>query len=474
MPKHNENIQHATTMTKRQRARWEQERIKQRRVVIAVASVIGLVVALVTIGLLVDKVIVPNKTVANVNGVEISNGQYQTYRKITQAQRAINTYSQAQQFAQFQQQSGDQFGPQITADIEALKAKSTAVDYEILDQMIDNQVITTGTAAQQIVITDEELQRSLAEKFNVASEPAPVPTTVPVSGTGTLTGTAALTPTTPVSPTAVPTLTVPESQSKVDTAIQTYFGTLKEFIEVTSTYGTAKLPFTLAEFKAFVLEQERIQLLRERLGEALVSEDQAAKEVYADADQIFIQVTVPPTETAEISATAWTAGKAQIDSIAKELESGKDFEVVQKEKSQYTDASGGKSISTGLRPLTEYASFGITEPISTQEIGVIGEPYRSEQGWHIVRVKQRELRPSKSDLDTKRGEAISKWITEKRTASNVQRFPEPTATPAPPTVEPLPTELPAEVVPTAPTGALTPTLDLTPSLAPASQATPTP
>ena len=449
-------------MTKRQRARWEQERIKQRRVIIAVASVIGLVVVLVAIGLLVDKVIVPNKTVASINGVEISNGQYQTYRKITQAQRAINTYSQAQQFAQFQQQSGDQFGPQITADIEALKTKSTAVDYEILDQMIDNQIITTGTAAQQIVITDEELQRSLAEKFAVASEPAPVPTTVPVSGTG------ALTPTTPVSPTAIPTLTVPESQSKVDTAIQTYFGTLKEFIEVTSPYGTTKLPFTVAEFKTFVLEQERIQLLRERIGETLVSEDKAIKEIYADADQIFVPVTFTPTnditETAEISATAWQAGSVEINAIAKQLEGGKDFEVVQQEKGQVPPEGS----ATGLRPLTEYASLGITEPISTQEIGVIGEPFRSEQGWHIVRVKQRELRPSQSDLDQKRGEAIAKWVTDQRTAATVQRMPEPTATPAPPTFEPVPTELPAEVVPTAPTGALTPTL------APASQATPTP
>jgi hypothetical protein len=468
MPKHNENIQHATTMTKRQRARWEQERIKQRRVIIAVASVIGLVVALVAIGLLVDKVITPNKTVASVNGVEISNGQYQTYRKITQAQRAINTYSQAQQFAQFQQQSGDQFGPQITADIEALKTKSTAIDYEILDQMIDNQLITTGTAAQQIVISDEELQRSLAEKFAVASEPAPVPTTVPVSGTGALTGTASLTPTTPVSPTAIPTLTAPESQSKVDTAIQTYFGTLKEFIELTSPYGTTKLPFTVAEFKSFVLEQERIQLLRERLGESLVSEDQATKEVYADADQIFVPVTFTPTNditsTAIVSATHWQTATLEINAIAKDLEGGKDFEVVQQEKGQ-APAAGA---ATGLRPLTEYAALGITEPISTQEIGVIGEPFRSEQGWHIVRVKQRELRPSQTDLDTKRGEAIAKWVTDQRAAAKVQRMPEPTATPAPPTFEPLPTELPAEVVPTADTGAITPTL------APATQATPTP
>lgn len=452
MPKHNENIQHATSMTKRQRARWEQERLKQRRVIIAVASVIGLVVALVAIGLVVDKVIVPNKTVATVNGVEISNGEYQRFRTITQAQRAYSTYGQAQQFAQFQQQSGDQFGPQITADIESLKLKSEPVNYEILDQLIDNQVIKDGTAAKQIVVTDEELQRSLAEKFGGVEQPAVVPTTVPVSSTDSLT------PTAPVSPTAIPTLTAPEAQSKVDTAIQTYYGTLKEFIELTSPYGTTKLPFTQADFKTFVIEQERMLMLRERLGETLVAEDQAIKEVYADADQIFIPVTFTETaditETAAISATAWQAGKAQIDAIAKELEGGADFEVVQAEKSPDEAASP----STGLRPLTEYAALGITEPISTQEVGVIGEPYRSANGWHIVRVKQRELRPSQSDLDQKRGEAIAKWVTDQRATITIQRFPEPTATPAPPTVEPLPT-LPAEAAPTTD---------------PATQATPTP
>jgi len=455
-------------MTKRQRARWEQERVKQRRVIVAVASVIGLVVALVAIGLLVDKVIVPNKTVANVNGVEISNGEYQRYRTITQAQRAINTYSQAQQFAQFQQQSGDQFGPQITADIESLKLKSEPVNYEILDLMIDDQVLRAGTAAKQIVVTDEELQRSLAEKFGAGSE-TPVPTTVPVSPTGSLT------PTTPVSPTAIPTLTAPEAQSKVDTAIQTYYGTLKEFIELTSPYGTTKLPFTVADFKAFVIEQERMQLLREKLGETLVTEDQAIKEVHADADQIFVPVTFSETAditlTASLSATAWQTGKAQIDTIAKELEGGADFEVVKAEKS--TEQPG--TPESGLRPLTEYSSLGITEPISTQEVGLIGEPYRSPAGWHIVRVKQRELRPSQGDLDQKRGEAIAKWITDQRAAGSVQRFPEPTATPAPPTVEPLPT-LPAELVPTTESGA--PTAESggapTPTADPASQATPTP
>ena len=432
MPKHTENMQHTAPTTKRQRARHEQERLKQRRVMIAVISVLSAVVALVAVGLLLDKVIVPGRTVAEVNGVEISNREYQEYRQITQAQRAIGAYSQAQQFAQFQQQSGDQFGPQIIADIAALKVESQPVDYAILDQMIADNVIVASTGAEGLIVSDEEVQASLVTKFAPAiadTQPTAVPATEP------LTGTSSITATTAVSPTVVPTLTAAESQTKLDIALQAYYGQLKEFIEKNTTYGTATLPFTGATLKNFVLAQERIQLLRSKVGEKLVTEDQASKEVYADADQIFISVTAAPTDTAEISATLWTAGRAKIDALANELEGGADFETVLAAKSEYKE---DPNQPLGLRPLTEYAQFQITDPISTQPIGVVGEPYRSSQGWHLIRVKQRELKSSQTDLDQKRGEAIASWVTEKRTAATIKRFPEPTPTPAPPTLEPLP------------------------------------
>ncbi len=448
MPKQTPNIQHGAPMTKRQKARWELERTKQRNVTRIVAGVLALVALLIIVGLVVDKVVVPNKTVAQVAEQEISNAEYQLYRQITEAQRAANSYAQANQFNQIQPGAGEQFTTQIQADILSLRTKAAPIDYSILDQMVENKVILANTAAEGITVADEELQRSLAEKFAPAleaSQPA-----APISPTTTLTDTAVLTPSAAVDPTAVPTLSLPEAQSQVDAAIQTYFGTLREFIEVTSPYGVATLPFDASQFKNFVIEQERIQLLREKLGEKLVAEDAATKEIYADADQIYIGVTTAPTETAELSATLWMAGEAQINAIAEELAGGRDFLAVQAEKSEYKE---DPKQPTAIRPLTEFAQLGITEPISTQEVGVIGAPYRSEAGWHIVRVTERELRPSQSDLDTKRGEAITKWVEEKRTATPIKRFPEPTPTLAPPTLEPLPgeeapTAAPAEGQPT--------------------------
>lgn len=443
MPKQKENIQHGAPMTKRQRARWEQERTKQRNITRAVAAVLVLVVLIIAIGILFDKVLVPNKTVAQVANQEISNSKYQVYRQISQAQRAYSTNAQAEQFSQFQSGGGEQFATQIQADITALRDKNAPIDYAIMDQLIDNQIIIDNTAAEGITVSDDEVQQSLVKKFTPANQSSqPV---APISPTGTLTGTTALTSTTAVSPTATPTLSAPEAQSQLDVAIQTYYDTLKVFIEQNSPYGTAILSFTGAQFKNFVLEQERIDLLREKLGKKLVDESAASKAVYADADQIFISVSVPPTETLEISATLWNAGKAKIDAIAKELASGKDFASVQAAKSEYKE---DPSRPQGLRPLTEYAQLGITEPISTQPVGVIGDPYRSEQGWHIVRVKQRELRPDQNDLDQKRGEAILKWVEAKRAAAIVKRFPEPTATALPPTLEPA-VAPPADGVPTA-------------------------
>jgi hypothetical protein len=430
-------------MTKRQRARWELEQSKQRNVTRAVVAVLALVSLLIVVGLLIDKVFIPNKTVAQIADKEISNADYQLYRQITEAQRAANNFSQGQQFNQIQPGAGDQFIAQIQADIISLRTKTAPLDYAILDQMVENQVILNSTAAEGITVSEDELQLSLAKKFAPAVE-ANQPA-APISPTTTLTGTASLTPTAAISPTAVPTLTVAESQSQVDIAIQTYFGTLKDFIEKSSPYGVATLPFNASQFKSFVIEQERIQLLREKLGEKLVAESEAAKEVYADADQIFISVTAAPTETAELSATLWGAGEAKINEIAKELAGGKDFLTVQAEKSDYKE---DPSQPTGIRPLTDFAQFGITDVISTQPVGVIGEPFRSAAGWHIVRVTERELRPSQTDLDDKRGAAIVKWVEEKRAATPVKRFPEPTPTQLPPTLEPT-LAPPAETVPTA-------------------------
>ena len=63
----------------------------------------------------------------------------------------------------------------------------------------------------------------------------------------------------------------------------------------------------------------------------------------------------------------------------------------------------------------------ITQPISTQQIGVVGQPYRYDIGWHLVRVNAREDRPSQSDLETKRSEAVTAWIKERRSSEGIER-----------------------------------------------------
>ncbi|KPL81314.1 peptidylprolyl isomerase [Herpetosiphon geysericola] len=463
----NDNVQPAKPMTKRQRARWDQERKQSSQVLLIAAAAVGLAVLLIGIGLVIQKVIVPNKTVANIAGVEVSNAEYQQYRQIMQAQQAVNLAQQIQQYAQYQLQGTEQFATDVTNYIAGLKDKNAPLDYTVLNQLINDKVLESNAAAEGITVSDEELQQSLAAKFAPANEVMnPV---APVTSTNGLTDTASLTPT------QTPTPTLSEASARVDSAITTYFGTLREFIEETSSYGLATLPFDRNAFKDFVLHQERLQLLREKLGEKLVTEDQATKEIYADAQQIFVTAGITePTDP--LTATKWAQAKTKIDDVAAQLTSTAVFTDVQLAN---TTNNATDNPATGMRPLTEYAALGITEPISTQQVGVIGEPYQSAQGWHIVLVHQRELRPSQSDLATKRDEAVTKWIEEKRAAANVQRFPEPTATTVPPTIEPIPTTIPQPTTDPAaatatPASEATPTTDsAAPTATTASEATPT-
>ncbi len=462
MAKHTDNVQHSKPLTKRQRARWDQERKQSTQVFLIAAAAVGLAVLLIGIGIVIQKVIIPNKTVANIAGVEVSNAEYQQYRQIMQAQQAVNLAQQIQQYAQYQMQGTEQFATDVTNYIAGLKDKNAPLDYAVLNQLISDKVLENNAGAEGITISEEELQQSLASKFAPANDTMnPV---APVSPTTSLTDTASLTPT------QTPTPSLSEASNRVDSAITTYFGTLREFIEETSTYGLATLPFDREAFKAFVLHQERLQLLREKLGEKLVSEDQATKEIYADAQQIFVTANITdPTDP--LTVTKWAQAKTKIDDIAAQLTSTDIFTDVQVAN---TTNNATDNPTTGMQPLTQYAALGITEPISTQETGQIGKPYQSTQGWHIVLVHQRELRPSQSDLATKRDEAVTKWVEEKRAAANVQRFPEPTATTVPPTIEPIPTTIPqptaesgaATATPTgaaAPTGETAPTAVVTPT-----------
>lgn len=456
MAKHTDNVQHSKPLNKRQRARWDQERKQSTRVLLIAAAAVGLAVLLIGIGLVIQKVIVPNKTVANIAGVEVTNAEYQQYRQIMQAQQAINLAQQIQQYAQYQLQGTEQFATDVTNYIAGLKDKNAPLDYAVLNQLINDKVLENNAAAEGITVSDEELQQSLATKFAPANEVMnPV---APVTSTTGLTDTASLTPT----PTSTPTLS--EANNRVDSAVTTYFGTLREFIEETSTYGLAVLPFDREAFKAFVLHQERLQLLRTKLGEKLVTEDQATKEIYADAQQIFVTANITDP-TNPMTVTQWAQAKTKIDDIAAQLTDTASFTAVQELN---TNNNATDNPTTGMQPLTQYAALGITEPISTQEVGVIGKPYQSTQGWHIVLVYQRELRPSQTDLTTKRDEAVTKWIEEKRTAANVQRFPEPTATTVPPTIEPIPTTIPQPTtepaaVTATPTGETAPTEAVTPT-----------
>ena len=437
MPKQTKTtIQHAPTMTRRQRARWEEEQSQQRRVIFGAVGILGIVLLLIVGGFIWDRVLVPNRVVAQVGAEEISNAEYQEYRQISQVVSAYSNYATALQFAQYQQQQqfgGDTFQQQAVENLQALRERNPGVDYAILNRMVDERLVLQGTAEEGLAVADEELYILLAERF--APQPSPEMNPVPLTDTVELTGTDALSatvePTATPEPTSAPTFE--DARDQVDIALTNNYSELREFVENPRVdVAPTELPFTLDAYKAFVIRQQRIELLREQLGETLVSESEAPIQVVADVDQIFVEV--PFTTTEEMSATLWAEGQARIEAIQADLAAGADFAALMETESDFDTA--GVPAGPELQPITYWESLGITEPVSNQAVGVIGEPYRSNLGWHIVQVNERTEQADETALETLRTEAVDEWLQALRETITVQLFPEPTATPVPPTIDP--------------------------------------
>ena len=95
---------------------------------------------------------------------------------------------------------------------------------------------------------------------------------------------------------------------------------------------------------------------------------------------------------------------------------GVDFGKLAKENSKDT-GSGAKGGDLGWNPPSFYVAEFAAAAMS-QEIGEIGEPVKTEFGYHIIQVIDRQERPlTEAALSTKREKsAFTEWLAETRAA----------------------------------------------------------
>ncbi|NUQ39177.1 MAG: peptidylprolyl isomerase [Caldilineales bacterium] len=334
---------------RRHRRLRQREAMIQRRVILGVSIVVGLIVVLLLGGIINETLLKPRQPIAEVNGNAISTAAFQRRLRFEQD----NLVGQINQYIQFGQQfSSDGSNPfqsfinQLFGDLSSPQNFSL----QVVDTLIEETLVRQLAAQQEITVSEEEVQRQIEQQFGYDRDAPPPPT--PDS-------TAAITDTLPTTTTLTAETFAQRYQETVDA--------LKDRDSLDET-----------EFR----DLARVDLLRERLLAAAPLEF-SSTEAQIKARHLLISITPerPTTEQAEADALA------QILEVQARLQAGEDFAALATELSEDTGsaAQGGDLGFFGrgmMVPEFEEAAFAL-------EIGAVSEPVRTQFGYHLLRLEER-------------------------------------------------------------------------------------
>jgi parvulin-like peptidyl-prolyl isomerase len=396
-------------VTKKHLARQERER-RQTRLILVIGTIgILAAVGLVVYGYLKLNVLQLRETVAEVNGEKITTGQWQNRVRFQRAQM-INMYNQ---YAAYQQYFGADYSQQMQQIAAQLYTPET-VGQQALDQLRDEILIRQEAEKRGITVTKEEIDNLFKENFGFFPDGTPTPTVTPTEFSyPTLTGqqltlvpstatpgptstpepTATLDPTTPTATTA-PASPTPLPELPTPTATPyTLEGYQSEYQKMVENYGLEDIS---EETIRSVYEAE---LYRRKLMDALAADiPQTEEQVWAR--HILVETEVEANETYKL------------------LQQGLDFAQLARTSSKDTGsgAMGGDLGWFGKGAMV--APFD--EAAFSQEIGEIGQPVKSDFGYHIIQVLAREELPvTQAQIEQKKEAAFNEWLTAARAEATV-------------------------------------------------------
>lgn len=394
-------------VTKKHLARVEREK-RQINLIRAIALAgIVIVVALLVYGYLRLNVFSLREPVAVVNGVKITTEKWQERVRLER----VSLYNQLSRYQYFEQAFGmDTSQQQQQIFIELNSTES--IGQKILDNMIDEVLIRQEAEKRGITVSKEEVDKMLQESYGFFANGTPSPTVTPTevkyptmsaqqltlfpstatptelpTDTPEPTLAATFTPTATFTP-APPTPTFVPEQATATATPYTIEGYQTQFTE------------TLTEFKGYGISEQtlrdvyEVQILREKLqedfGKDLPHTDVQvwARHILVDSPELAKQVQVM-------------------------LQQGQDFAKVAQDFSTDT-GSATRGGDLGWSPASNYVPE-FAEAVKTQEIGVIGEPVKTDYGYHIIQVIAREELPlTDAQFQQKAQTAFSDWLTAAR------------------------------------------------------------
>lgn len=393
-----------TEPSRKEAAMTKRERERARVLTIIVGAVVGVALLVLVVGLLYQSVIIPNTAVATVNGQRISTRDLWKLTRFDQFQRV----SQLQTLLQYQEQI-DPGGAQgfFTSQIQQLQSQlinPEGLTNSVLEQMIEERLVRQLAAANNITVSDGEVQTELesliasqlgmvtapqatatAEALALATPtPSPTPSPTPTSTVGITLTTLALTP----EPT--PTMQV-QTESDFNAGLDQLLSNVSQGANISQ-----------ADARKLYLDLISAGLLRDKLTEQLGDQMPSSGE-QVRARHILISVSPDAAEEEKQLALA------EAISITQRLRAGADFAEL---ALQYSDdpGSGQQGGDLGFfgrgQMVTEFetAAFSLS-------IGEISDPVLSQFGYHIIEVlEQQPGNPS-----------FTAWLQEQKAQAQIVR-----------------------------------------------------
>lgn len=477
------------TAPRRVAARKRQEERRQRLVITVTAATIGLALLAILAGVLYDQLWVPSQPVARVGDVTLSQGDYWTERRHAYAREIVQNFQLLALFGgnpQFTEQFQGQ-SPTIDNQVETIR--STEIDPAVLAQWETRQIKEQGAANLGISVDEAAVDQALVSDLGIVFLPPPTPPVTPTTevapteeattteepaateeaataeepaattGDGAAAppaATATFAPTETPLPTPAPAEAATQTDQIIDEIYRRY--------EIELATAAEDPDLSKEDFRAALADQYRERVIDERVQAQLVPADDfvASEEPERiQVRQVFVAVTPPAEATQEQRDAAFAEAKDRTDTIAAELRGGADFATVAAVSSD-DPGSREQGGDLGFFDRSGAADGGVTYPPELVERafdleeGVISDPIRTQFGWHIIEVTDRDIPSEEQQLREARTEALDAWVEEQRERLGVARFPESTPTPPAVPTEPIPTPEPT-FVPGPPTAAPTET-----------------
>jgi parvulin-like peptidyl-prolyl isomerase len=433
-------------LTRKQAHISARDRERNRRVIIGTGIAIGLALLFVVMGVVYEFVVKPNSTLAAVGDDKIVTRDY-WQRVLLEQSQMQNTLAQ---YVSLQRQFGTQgFFDQQISQLESTLTSPMALGLQVLNDMIQESVVRQEAASRGITVSDEEVDNAMHEQVAAAQRAL-------TEGQATATSEAGVVATATAqswTPTPEPTIDVSSTITETEpTPTPEPAATLPVLTDEAYLEGLNDLKSNIGEFDGMSLDEYReivrSGLLSQKLQETIGDEEVSATQEEVHARHILISVieptptptdvpegeptpepTMTPTELPEGAPTP-TATPAPRDDeealalaedIRQRIVDGEDFATLAEEYSddRGSAADGGDLGWFGRGMMVapfEEAAFSLP-------VGEISEPIKTDFGYHILEVLDRDAERPKdeSTLAQERLQAFQTWLQTKITESDVQR-----------------------------------------------------